>query len=245
MKIKKRKGFTLIEILISMAITFALIGTTTSFMYYFSRTSNRNIILNDMNQELRVLSNRIEKEMLPASKILYTYTYTDTSGSHTVTTGKSTVIMQVPVLNSQGFYVTDTEGIPVMDTAVIYITNDGDKLKLRPASATLNRVKFVLRRSPFSNRTNDFSDEILYSKLMPVDTTTKLYSYPAIITGGDTVGVFTYYKLDGTEFSPASQADTTLISTIRVTLWSEREYSNFQLARKQTVDITIRNFEGK
>lgn len=241
--IKKRKGFSLIEVLISMAITFSLLGATTSFMYYFNRTSNRNVIKNDMHEELRVLTTRVEKEMLPANKILYTSTFTD-SGGTTITTGKDAVILEAPVINPQGFYVTDSNGVPVMDTAVIYTTNDGEKLSLRTTSTKLNRLKFSLKRSLWSNRNNDFTDEILYSKLMPVDTTTKLYNYPGIITGGDATGVFTYYKADGTEFSPASQTDCDLVAIVRVTVWCEREYSNFTLAEKETIDITIRNFQG-
>ncbi len=236
---KKQKGFSLVEILVSIGITMAIFASSMTFLHYFSKVSNRNIIKNNMLEELRVTIDRLEKEMLPANKVLYSDSIT------TGNTGKDKLILEAPIVSSLGFYVTDSTGVPAKDKMVIYTENDGSSLNLRTPPVLHNRIKFTVQRSLFSNRTTNLADQILTSLLMPVDTGSKEYILPSTITP-ENIGVFSYFNASGTDISGSisSQADCDTIASVRVTLWAEKEYSNYSLTEKKTMDITIRNFEG-
>jgi len=97
---KLKPGFTLAEAIISTAITISIMGLVTSFFLKFSGFSNRTMENNDMVSELRMAQDRIMPELLPASKVLASFTIPSGKGYPTNTnpirSNNTTVIFEAP-----------------------------------------------------------------------------------------------------------------------------------------------------
>jgi len=93
-----KKGFTITELLISTVLTSVLAVIATSLFYKFVAYSNTSISQNNLDGDLRLLLQRLEAEIIPARKILASYTppadYSSTSTP--ITTTNNRLILELP-----------------------------------------------------------------------------------------------------------------------------------------------------
>lgn len=93
---KIKKGFSLIELMVSTVLTGVLAVVATSLFYRFISYSNVSISQNNLDSDLRTLIQRLESEIIPGRKVLATYNPPSDYGTSTITTTISRLILELP-----------------------------------------------------------------------------------------------------------------------------------------------------
>jgi prepilin-type N-terminal cleavage/methylation domain-containing protein len=91
-----KKGFSLVELMVSIVLTGVLAVVATSLFYKFISYSNVSILQNNLDSDLRTLIQRLEAEIIPGRKVLATYNPPSDYGSTSITTTTSRLILELP-----------------------------------------------------------------------------------------------------------------------------------------------------
>lgn len=249
-KYKFSRGFSLLEILISLTVMSFFTIAITQFMFAVNDSTSRNIVKSQLLSELRNLTKSLEEEILPAVSVLQSH---DFNGDGTIdpvseTSGKNVLIFTVPVKNAAGsqLYGSDTDGDGIAelitDTVRIMKVNDGTAITARGNGLKYSRLKITVDANPQSRRKSksqqiNIQNMPMYSYLIPHDTTNYEYNFPDNLNIG-AVPLFEYYNSSNSSLN--SSYDTA--SGIKVNLWSEREYKKQILTANKSLDIKFRNF---
>lgn len=237
------KGFTLMEVLIASGLLLMLMGLTMNAVHGFNRSGNQLLEQAGLEEQLRSTLNRVEKEMLEASRVLPTATINGTL----YTSGPNTLVLSVPIYSPEGFIIVDDAGTPAADTLLFRSQNDPASTRVqlnRPAPVSTDRLLFSLVPNAKSRRVQ-ITDQPIAKHLMPKNGTN--YSLPSLATGSFANVVaptFSYYDQFGAVVAdPSTDAEALRVAQVKVLLWGEKNQGARLILGRKEVDIRFRNWQ--
>jgi prepilin-type N-terminal cleavage/methylation domain-containing protein len=141
---QRKKGFSLVEVMISTVITGILAVVATSLFYRFISYSNTSISQNNLDSDLRVLIQRLEAEIIPGRKVLATYNPPSDYGTGTISTTSSRLILELP---PNGASISSTN----KDIAIIEFVPDTTS-NLSNSTGNIGKLLFSYIPAPDSQR---------------------------------------------------------------------------------------------
>lgn len=251
--LKRKKGFSLVEVLIAVSLTIVVMTMISQFILNFSNKSNIQMAKSDLAEELRTLNKRIEKELEQSSSILDSYTppsgvlYTPKT---TIYSNENTLIFSRPVFHktnympaSQPFNPRDTTKNDVI--IIEYTKNKGEN------NVQVGEILFSL--IPATNVDNNYnkSPAITKQKLSKIIVNS---SDDNIYSPEKKLVPFTYYNYSSeTKLTPTTlqivSGNTSIIpgnvmsaSLVEVNLFARKEIGNIKVRENLSSKIYLRNF---
>ena len=257
---KNKKGFTVIETLISSSLTMVMIGFTTGFLWFFNNYSNENIIKNNIQSDLRNVSERIEKEILPARIVLNSYTppsgfYVPPPGSGTsvINSGPNRLIFTVPVYSKSTYLPattisTDTNlnDVVILEYDCARSSSDLSQCDNNSTTKPAGRLKFWYIPAPGA----DYSK---YNRQQAIHNHTIL-SYVAnplntgVISQTSTSGTIinSYSIFEYRDINKSTVTDYQKTAMIKVNIFAKKEYGKRNgdkaYSDKKEIEVKLRNF---
>lgn len=237
-KISIKKGFSLIEVMISITLTISVLAMVTQFLFNFTNMSTMDGKKSEIQAELRTVNLRLEKELELGCAVLDSYNSTDLEyGSGTFTSNSNRVIFTRPVYHKTTqmpayMEIISSAGFPQKDTGkndvviIEYTGNDG--------SSNIKKGNILYSIIPATNVSSDYdkSQKIIKRKLNS-----------DIINSLDD-NVFTAYKIFSYFSSSQEVTSGTLgkVSLIKINLQSRKEYGSKSVRDSLKNGVYLRNF---
>jgi type II secretory pathway pseudopilin PulG len=241
-KYLKKKGFTLIEVLVSMAILITFFGLITRALNNFTFSSNTNLIKSEMDMDLRKSIERLEREISPARNIVGTaLTGGETIEGVTYNSNNSEILFQVPAYdsNNQPLYET-TSGQPQVDLVSIKMTNGTENITIRnPETGSISMQKVKKLQFSFfpvaKSRRPKITSQSIFEYYIPIDSSgSYLFN-----ENGTTLRLFSFFGENNNEITDPNKFGEA--RTIKITLLAQRNYGQMFMSAKRETEIRLRN----
>ncbi|MFN8576061.1 MAG: prepilin-type N-terminal cleavage/methylation domain-containing protein [Candidatus Sericytochromatia bacterium] len=259
-KNKSKNGFTLVEVLISSALTIVLLSLITGFFYSFNKASNFRIIKMELNSSLRPVIERLERELASTIKIIRTTT-TNTLNGVNFDNGSSYSQLLVGVLayDEQGNPMFESNGSPKQDLIGLKLSDAIPQVKVYRSGISYNLKKITMTVQPaeadkgldgtlgtsddIKSARKPLKNQIIFTSLMPMNSTSGVYTLPDANTEYQTGSkIFTYLSSSKSELDPTISSNAGNVSSIKINLLGEKTFESKSLTARQETEILFRNF---
>ena len=238
----RHRGFTLVELLIAMALLILFLVLALNFFNQFNHLSQDTILEQEMDIELRSALNRLDRELTGAAEIL-----PHQPGNPALPTDSNRVFFTVPIYSPHGFIVVDDAGRPVQDTLMLEAIDDPEpQARLVLRTPPVQSQKLVLSVMPSINSSRKpVVQQALIGGLMPKHSTTlaydclPIYRQCPLATAPAATGTFTLIKRDGV----VTTSEFAEVTQVRILLRSEREYGRQRLSKAKAFTLRLRNWQ--
>lgn len=242
-KIKRvKKGFTLVEILVSLAIIILFMGVLTKMLFDFNSTSNRNLTISTMDMDLRKAVERLENEISPAREIPATLTVNGV----TYTTSNKEIALKVPAYDGNGYPLFEPTtsadaGKPKYDLVGLKIVQGETFARVNKVTGSVTKesnMKLLFSIQPVTgSKRKLINNQSLYSFLSPVTTTGTTPAPGTYSTYPSTTDMlFNFFDSSGNSTSTYTQA-----RVIKIILRAEKEFGRDNYTVKRETEIRLRN----
>lgn len=148
---KKKKGFTLLELIITLSITVVVLGT----IFTFFLNTNKTIITSEVNSDLQIEIENIQKELSKYGS--------EASGIESFVSKNDTAFD--PSVTTQNYSSYDIDSLGKIDTKEIAFKVEDDIYKFTYDSST--RVLKLVTKKPESS--TQLSNKVTEFKVRPLD----------------------------------------------------------------------------
>jgi prepilin-type N-terminal cleavage/methylation domain-containing protein len=148
------KGFTLVELIITLGISFAALAGLVNMFFIFNATHEYQRIFHATAGSASASMNAIEAAVLPARHVLSSRTISGT----TYSSGPSTLVLEVPAVDDIGNMVNGTNDyiVIVASSTSLYRITDAAATSARESgttllSTTLNALSFTYDEASYAD----------------------------------------------------------------------------------------------
>jgi len=234
-KIKKR-GFTIVEMMVDLALILGVLSVVSSFIWSFYRNSNSGLLKEELRTGVINSLTILQREILGASEILYRY------GNYT--TDENTLILAIPAHNQSGRLLYDqTTMTPLHDIVIIYKDNDGKDLTRKNEGNSLKNARLKIKSFPVSgSNRKPLNGLIIFSDLSPHDPNSGKYlAVTEKYNPGS--GFFSFYRANRTKFESIDSTAVKNTAFIRTTFLAEKEYGMNNIQELLEFETRLRNLQ--
>jgi hypothetical protein len=238
-----KKGFSLVEALVSSTILLIMVSLLTRMLYNFNYTSTINMMKSEMDMDLRKTVERLEREISPAKNVLPDQTV---NGYHFVTSNAE-IAFQIPSYDIDNYPLYEpTGGHPQLDLVGIRMGEGTEIVSIQdPVTKTISSQKvkkliFSIEPVPDSRR-KLISNQAIFEYYIPIDsdpTSPTLGTYKSN-TGGQVLKLFSYYGENNVEITDITKFPQA--RTIKIVLLAQKTYGSSFMTAKRETEIRLRN----
>lgn len=233
MKFKQyKRGFTIVEVLISLSLTIVMTGVITSFLMGFNKTSIQNNKRVELSSEMQILSQRLQKEIESAAAVLTTYSPPSYYGTGTISSNSTRIILSKPVYDKTTYMPASTNARDTANSDVIII----DYVPASTSSISYGKLYYSLipASATASNSSMSKSPRIIRSVLnKSIINSENDSNYTPI-------SIFKYYTRKGVIIS--GNNDKYDCSLVEANLYGRKEYQNFKVRQNLVTKISLRSY---